>query len=85
MSLENRAAQRRYVRHPAILLNGDGSIFCLCTMKDVSATGAKLELQTDSEVPDRFTLLLSKYGKVRRECKVSWRSKTAIGIRFVVA
>jgi PilZ domain len=52
-------------------------------MKDVSATGAKLELQTQSEIPDEVTLVLSKYGNVRRKCIVSWRSNAAIGVRFV--
>jgi PilZ domain len=85
MGIENRKTRRRVVQHPAMVLNRDGSISCLCMMKDVSATGAKLELQTDSEVPDEFILLMSKYGNVRRECKISWRTKTAIGVRFVVA
>jgi hypothetical protein len=52
-------------------------------MKDVSATGAKLELQTQSEIPNEVTLVLSKYGNVRRNCIVSWRSNTAVGVRFV--
>jgi hypothetical protein len=85
MSTENRKARRRFVRQPALILNGDGSVFGSCKMMDVSATGAKLELQTPSAVPDEFTLLLSKYGNVRRGCKISWRSETALGVRFVVA
>jgi hypothetical protein len=54
-------------------------------MKDVSATGAKLVLLEQSEIPDEFTLLLSKYGNVRRRCKISWRSETAVGVQFVFA
>jgi len=54
-------------------------------MNDVSAVGAKLELQPESEIPDEFTLLLSKYGNVSRKCKVLWRSKNSVGIRFIPA
>jgi PilZ domain len=79
---EERNARRRATHHPALLTNSDGSIICLCLMKDVSATGAKLELQTESDIPDEFTLLLSKYGNVRRKCTVSWRSKATVGVRF---
>jgi hypothetical protein len=82
MSIENRKTRRRIVQHPAVVLNRDGSISCLCTMKDVSATGAKLVLAEQSEIPDEFTLLLSKYGNVRRRCQISWRSDTEIGVRF---
>jgi hypothetical protein len=82
---ELRDSRRRMTQHPAILINRDGSILCLCMMKDVSASGAKLELMTPCEVPDEFTLRLSKYGNVHRDCKISWRAETVIGVRFVVA
>jgi Mg2+/Co2+ transporter CorC len=83
MSIENRKTRRRTVQHPAIVLDSNGSLSCLCTVKDVSATGAKLVLLEQNEIPDEFTLLLSKYGNVRRRCKISWRSATEIGVRFV--
>ena len=88
MNIENRKTPRRAVQHPAVVLNGNGSVFCLCTMKDVSATGAKLEMvktdtATQREIPMEFTLLLSKYGNVRRRCRVSWRSENALGVEFV--
>jgi PilZ domain len=82
MSIEKRKTRRRNVRHPAVVLNRDGSISCLCTMKDVSATGAKLELLKQIEIPNEFTLLLSKYGNVRRRCKIKWRLATTVGVRF---
>jgi hypothetical protein len=83
VTYELRNARRRVTWHPAILLNRDGSILCLCMMKDVSASGAKLELMKPCDVPDEFTLRLSKYGNVHRDCKISWRADTVIGVRFV--
>jgi hypothetical protein len=82
---EQRSARRRITRHPGLLLNPDGSILCPCMMNDVSAEGAKLELQSQGQIPDEFTLLLSKYGNVSRKCKVLWRSKNSVGIRFITA
>ena len=85
MSIENRKAPRRNVQHPSVLLDHTGAVVCLCTMKDVSATGAKLELAGAVEkIPDAFILRLSKYGAVHRECLVSWRSEAMIGVQFVV-
>jgi hypothetical protein len=42
-----------------------------------------IEIQKPSEVPDKFTLLLSRDGKVRRQCHVMRRSETGIGVQFV--
>ncbi len=55
-----------------------------CTMVDVSATGAKLELQAPADVTDKFTLMLTESGSVFRDCKVSWRSANSLGIEFVL-
>jgi hypothetical protein len=83
MSMENRKAVRRVIRHPAVILNPDGSIFFPCTMFDVSATGAKLVLQEPAQVPAEFLVLLSKYANVHRVCKTSRQSGTSVGVQFV--
>lgn len=51
-------------------------------MIDVSATGAKLLSKVSSAVPQEFHLILSRDGRLRRQCQVVWRSETAIGVRF---
>jgi hypothetical protein len=51
-------------------------------MLDVSAHGARLELEAASTLPDKFVLLLSHDGDLRRECSVIWRSENAVGIEF---
>jgi hypothetical protein len=88
MKVENRVSRRRIVCQPAVVLGRNGSIFCECAMMDVSATGAKLVLSAAEspkkiETPDEFELVLSHNGRVRRRCRVSWRSDNAIGIRFI--
>jgi hypothetical protein len=84
MRKEARKSERKVFRKPAAILNADGSLFGMCTMLDVSATGAKIEPQVATEVPNEFILLLSNDGKVRRRCKISWRTETEIGVQFVV-
>jgi hypothetical protein len=85
MSIENRKTPRRLVRHPARIVNPDDSKLLLCTIVDVSATGAKLELREPAEVPREFTILLSDNASVSRQCQVSWQSGTKVGVRFIIA
>src|SRR5674476_647751 len=85
MRRESRKAHRRAVSLTAMILNGDKSMVGLCTMLDVSRTGARIKPPLATEVPNEFILLLTKNGKVRRQCKISWRTETAIGVRFVVS
>ena len=82
MSKEARKSIRRIVRQPGAILN-DGVLLSKCTVLDVSASGAMIKIQTPNEVPDNFTLLMSRDGKVRRQCRVVRRSETGIGVQFV--
>ncbi len=43
-------------------------------MVDVSATGARLVLETSDLLPDRLFLLLSHNGNLRRLCSVVWQT-----------
>jgi hypothetical protein len=82
---DRRGSKRNTFRSGGInvfIASPDGSIIDRCSMADVSATGAKLVLHTEGEVPDRFDLLLSQNGKVRRQCIVARRNGKEIGVRF---
>jgi hypothetical protein len=83
MGIQNRKHPRRNVQQFGMILNSDGSDPVRCTMIDVSASGARLRLNAASEVPDEFTLVLSKAGRVRRRCRIVWRREDIMGIRFV--
>lgn len=37
---------------------------------------------SERTVPEKFTLLLSACGRVRRNCKVIWRSANELGVQF---
>jgi hypothetical protein len=53
-----------------------------CTIRNMSATGAVLEVGSPVGIPDEFTLLV-KPEFVKRNCRVAWRSAKRIGVRFV--
>ena len=53
-----------------------------CIVRDVSATGAKLELREDMALPAHFLLALTKDGSVRRPCQTVWQFSVVAGVRF---
>jgi hypothetical protein len=84
MKKEERNNRRRKVTYPAMILNTDKTLFGPCTMLDVSASGAKIKPRAEDQVPEEFILLLAKGGKVSRQCKVTRRTDTEIGVQFIV-
>ncbi len=53
-----------------------------CALHDISATGARIDVETSENLPDRFILLLSGNGSARRQCRVVWRQPGQIGVSF---
>ena len=53
-----------------------------CAIADISETGARLVLEIDEELPQRFMLLLSSSGAARRICRVVWRDGMTVGVSF---
>ena len=68
MDAEQRDNIRRTVRQGARLATTDGAALGTCIMLDVSATGARLKLDTPDPLPKKFVLLLSHNGDLRRLC-----------------
>lgn len=50
-----------------------------CTLVDISAGGACLEVANPERLPKRFALL---HGKTRKSCLVVWRRHHRIGVQF---
>ncbi len=67
----------------AAVVDGAGSPLAHCIILDISATGARLRLTSEPELPKRFTLHLSRDGRVRRLCEIVWREGSDMGLRFV--
>jgi hypothetical protein len=79
-----RRSKRKPFDHVALLDLCDGEQPRPCQVRDISASGARLTLFSDTEtVPETFHLLLDPSAKVRRVCRVAWRSPSEIGVQFV--
>jgi hypothetical protein len=83
MSGENRAAKRRQVLHGAKMARADGVALGSCRMLDISASGARLQVEEPKKLPDHFLLVLSHTGRLYRECAVVWRSEKFVGVEFL--
>ena len=83
MGPEKRAHIRRSVLQRARIAPVDGSSPKECLMIEVSAGGARLQLATSEPLPDRFFLILSRDGALRRLCSVAWQKRDKAGVQFV--
>ncbi len=80
MGENKRSDQRQRVLKSGRIVLGDlHSIDC--TLRDVSATGAKLIVKKPDDVPDIFRLLISADSTIR-PVKVMWRKPDSVGVQF---
>jgi len=78
---DKRKAQRhRTLKGAKILLPGNFSLF-ECTVRNLSPTGAQLELASTLGIPNSFRLKLDDKGDVH-SCRVAWRTATRLGVEF---
>jgi len=78
MSSQRIASRRRVLKADSIEFGG--GVFD-CTMRNVSETGAALEVVTPLYIPDRFTLFVQS-DQTKRACRVVWRKQKRIGVTF---
>ncbi|MGY3036337.1 DNA-binding XRE family transcriptional regulator [Bradyrhizobium sp. USDA 4354] len=80
---DHRAAVRHHTLRTGMVEfdNGSGSTVSVpCTIRDVSGTGARLELNSSLWVAEQFTLIFSS--GLRKDCRVAWRRGRLIGSAF---
>ena len=78
---DKRASRRvRTLKGGRIILHGGYSVFA-CTVRNLSDTGAMLQLGETTGVPTHFDLEIEP-GRPPRKCTVRWRSQTALGVSF---
>jgi len=80
-----RKDARRTFKWFGRIFSVDGAVICECMTQNVSAAGVKLIVPEPIAVPSEFVLVLSKENRVRRNCKILWRSEKAVGARFLNA
>jgi hypothetical protein len=79
MGEEHRVAPRRRILKVGSISFGGGSIDC--TVRNLSATGAALEVVTPLFIPDRFKLIIQTEN-LNQPCHVVWRKERRMGVSF---
>jgi hypothetical protein len=74
-----RIVARRRIFKAGSIECGGGVIDC--TVRNLSETGAALEVLSPLYIPDRFTLAV-RTDQLKRPCHIIWRKKNRIGIAF---
>jgi hypothetical protein len=76
---DKRRATRRDVKRAAKISFGKQNL--VCTVRNVSATGASIQVADVGAIPDSFRLVMEMETATRR-CVVVWRKATQIGVKF---
>jgi hypothetical protein len=53
----------------------------ICVIRDLSISGAGLDVDNSAGIPDRFTLVLRTDG-LHFSCRVAWRRERQMGVAF---
>jgi hypothetical protein len=80
--MERRAAQRRRVLQGASIEFDGRTVECV--LKNISATGAALQIDRRLCIPHEFKLNIA-HGKICQNCRVVWRKEALIGLAFEMA
>jgi len=81
---EARIAPRRRMLKTGKVAYNDRHVTIECTLRDMSATGARLRVSGSVTAPDTFELLIPLDG-LEANCQVVWRSGVDLGVRFLSA
>jgi len=83
LRLERRLAPRRNTSIEAVIAYRGGAPLRRCIIRNVSETGAKLEVAPVAGIPDLFDLLVA--GHRPQPCKIVWRALKEIGVQYLPA
>ena len=72
-------ARHRVLKAGTIEFGGGGAIDC--TIRNLSGTGAALDVSSPVGIPDHFSLFVQADG-THLACSVIWRKEKRIGVRF---
>jgi hypothetical protein len=77
---ENRVATRKRILKAGRIDFGSGVIDCVA--RNISATGASLEVESHLGIPETFDLVIVA-DRSRKPSQVVWRKEKRLGVRFV--
>jgi hypothetical protein len=77
-----RISPRRKISQIGKVYDCNDNFVVDCFVRDLSATGARLQLRQDVTLPNAFTLVLTEDGGVRRRYDKVWQFSIVAGVRF---
>jgi len=77
---DKRGALRRRSLKTGFIIISDKAPKLECTVRDISETGAKLQVSTTFGIPATFDAIVDG---TRRHCHAQWRTENQLGIKFV--
>jgi hypothetical protein len=77
--VESRRASRHRVLKAGTIEFGGGAINCM--IRNLSASGAALEVSNQVGIPERFILVVPADG-LHLPCNIAWRKERRIGVTF---
>jgi PilZ domain len=80
MMIEKRAAPRHRVLKGGRLAFSDGGGLD-CVVRNISSSGARLDVANSMGVPPSFTLIIAA-DRFMRRCHAVWSSEARIGVAF---
>lgn len=78
---DRRRADRKSTLKKGKIIFNNAMCVVECTIKDLSTTGAGLELPLWQDLPEDFSLVIS--GGPTRTCEVAWAASNRLGVHFV--
>jgi hypothetical protein len=81
--LDFRNSERKKARFAGRISYGASPTPIPCVLWDVSEGGARITAAHSNLLPDIFTLALNQNGAAPRLCRVVWRKKPHMGIKFI--
>jgi hypothetical protein len=76
---KRRSPRQRTIKGGSIMFGSAAAIDCI--IRNMSNTGASLEVERPIGIADDFTLLIRPQ-IIKRSCHVVWRTKRRIGVHF---
>jgi hypothetical protein len=76
---EHRVAPRHRVLKSGTISFAGAAIDC--TIRNISDSGAAIEVVTPLFIPDRFTLVIQT-AQFERPCRIVWRKERRMGVAF---
>ncbi|HEY4201914.1 MAG TPA: PilZ domain-containing protein [Devosiaceae bacterium] len=77
---ERRGAYRRNTDITATVVFDSGRGRVTARMKNLSETGARIELSSLSDLPEDFYMLIAEHGM--QPCRIVWKEGSVMGLAF---